>query len=47
MRSLLMTHLALLDRNVPSNGHTHIAELPAPEAEAQAEQIETNHITVY
>ena len=47
MRSLLMTHLALLDKNVPSNGHTHIAEVPVAQAEPQAEQIETNHITVY
>jgi len=47
LRSLLMTHLALLDKTVPSNGFTHIGQTPETHVEVEADLTETNRITVY
>lgn len=50
LRSLLMTHLALLEKTVPqSNGEQPQAAAPAaePQAEETAELSDTNRITVY
>jgi cell division initiation protein len=47
LRSLLMTHLALLDKTVPGNGVTHPAASPEPEPEVEADLTEVNRITVY
>ncbi len=47
LRSLLMTHLALLDKTVPRNGTTHVAETVEQQPEQHADLTETNRITVY
>ncbi len=47
LRSLLMTHLALLEKTVPRNGTTHVTETVEQQPEQQADLTETNRITVY
>ncbi len=52
LRSLLMTHLALLERAVPSNGSTHSGEIQTPPEAAEGQALpenvtETTRITVY
>ncbi|HZZ64568.1 MAG TPA: hypothetical protein VFE17_03650, partial [Candidatus Baltobacteraceae bacterium] len=49
MRSLLMTHLALLERTSGGNGLSHIEQTDSQTAQnAQPEQVtETERITVY
>jgi cell division initiation protein len=49
LRSLLMTHLALLDKTVPQNGAAPHAEEPAPPSTdtTRVDLSEPNRITVY
>jgi cell division initiation protein len=47
LRSLLMTHLAILEKTLPpTNGASHAEPVREPQAQVQAEP-ETTHITVY